>query len=203
MRRIAICTFFTFLAFVTLRPAFAQTSKGELTRAEAEKTAAAFASAFDKGDIATAAAFYADDAIAFPPDSDMVKGRPAIEAFWKATKEAGGKSLELKVVDVQSSGNLGVETGTAVLHMQPANQPETAENVKYVVVWQKQKSGSWKIIRDIWNGMAPAAAPALATTPAVAATPAMAMTPAMARTPMMMRTPVMVLTPPVAKTPYR
>jgi ketosteroid isomerase-like protein len=178
MRRIAICTFLAFLAFVTLRPAFAQTSKGEFTRAEAEKTAAAFASAFNRGDIVTTSAFYANDAIAFPPDSDMVKGRPAIEAFWKATKDAGGKSLELKVVDVQSSGNLGIETGTAVLHMKPANQPETAVNAKYVVVWQKQESGSWKIIRDIWNSMAPmAAAPAMAATPAMATTPAMAATP--------------------------
>jgi hypothetical protein len=55
---------------------------------------------------------------------------------------------------------------------------ETTLKVKYVVVWKKQ-GGSWKIIRDIWNSMAPAAAAA----PATAATPAMATTPAMPTTP--------------------
>ncbi len=158
MRRITVSVLVLVLAVVVSQAAFAQTSKGGLSRAQADKMSATFISAFEKGDVATVGSLYADDALMFPPDSDIVKGRSAIEAFWKATKDAGAKSIELEILDLQSSGNLAIETGTGAIHMQPANQAESIEKAKYVVVWKRQKDGSWKIIRDIWNGMAPAPA---------------------------------------------
>ena len=60
-----------------------------------------------------------------------------------------------------------IETGKATADVQPAGQATaTPESYKYVVVWKKQKGGSWKIIRDIWNSAAAPMAPAAATTPA-------------------------------------
>lgn len=132
---------------------FAQASQVDPARAPVEKQGLAFAEAFNRGDIVAVAAMYAEDAIAFPPDSAMVRGRPAIEALWKGARDSGIKAVTFNVEDVQSAGNLAVEVGTAVLKIQPANQPETSQTIKYVVVWKCQKDGAWKLHRDIWNGM--------------------------------------------------
>jgi len=84
---------------------------------------------FGRGDIAALGRAYAEDAIAFPPDGEMVRGRPAIEAMWKGVHDAGGKAITLTTVDVTSSGNLAAETGTATLRMQPPSGTEAASGI--------------------------------------------------------------------------
>jgi uncharacterized protein (TIGR02246 family) len=138
---------------VAARPAAAQTGTADPLRGLIEKEAKAFSDAFAKGDFKTLAGMYAEDAIVLPPDAEMVKGRAAIESFWKGVHDSGVKSAVLTVVDVKSSGELAAELGTAVLTVQPPNQPEAKQNVKYVVTWKKQKDGAWKLYRDIWNAV--------------------------------------------------
>jgi len=123
----------------------------------------AFVDAFNRGDFAAIGALYAEDAIAFPPQSGPVEGRPAIEAFWKSTRDLGIRSVERNVIDAESAGNLAVETGREVLRVQPVGPAEALVHLKYMLVWKKQKDGSWKVYRDIWNNMP--AAPSAAMTP--------------------------------------
>ena len=165
MRRITVPAVVFFTAIASVTPVFAATPKADPARAAVERAGRAFTEAYGRGDIAAVAAMYAEDAIVFPPESDMVKGRAAIEGVWKHALDTGIKSLEFEVVDVVSSGNLAAETGIATLHVQAMGSQESTVKVKYVVVWKKV-GGSWKLYRDIWNSMAPAAAPAMATTPA-------------------------------------
>ena len=184
MRRLRVFLGVVSLALSTLSLS-AEPPKADPARGPLERNNAAFTDAFNRGDLAAVGRMYAEDAIAFPPDGDMVKGRPAIEAFWKGARDTGVKSFELTTTDVTSSGNLAVETGTAVLHIQPSGQGETTANVKYVVVWKKGTAG-WQLYRDIWNAMP--GAPAVTKAPAMEMTPGMAMpppkaTPAMAMTP--------------------
>lgn len=133
---------------------FAEAPKADPARAPIEKLGAAFTDAFNQGDIAAVAAMYSDDAMVFPPDSDMVQGRSAIEAMWKGTRDSGMKDLAFTVLDVHSSRDLAVEVGKADFKIQLANQAEpSSQTVKYVVVWKRQKDGAWKLFRDIWNSM--------------------------------------------------
>jgi uncharacterized protein (TIGR02246 family) len=165
MRRIAVSTLVSSLALAGLN-VLAEPPKADPARAPIERAGKAFMDAFGRGDLSAVAAMYAEDAIAFPPESDMLKGRAAIGRFWENSRDMGVKSLEFEVVDVTSSGNLAAETGIATLHVQAAGA-ETTLKVKYVVVWKKQ-DGGWKLYRDIWNNLpaaTPAAAPASATTP--------------------------------------
>jgi uncharacterized protein (TIGR02246 family) len=187
------------LALVTV-PLWAEPPKADPARALVERNNAAFMAVFKSGDVAAVGRMYAEDAIAFPPDGDMVEGRPAIEAFWKGARDTGVKSFDLKTTDVTSSGNLAVETGTAGIHIQPSGQAETTANVKYVVVWKKGPAG-WQIYRDIWNAMP--GAPAMAATPAMEMTPGMAMPPPKATpvTAPKAMTPEMAMPPPTA-TPH-
>lgn len=121
-------------------------------RVAIEKRAAEFSAAFNRGDVKAVAVMYTEDAIALPPDADIVRGRAAIEMLWTDAMASGIKSITFTVLAVQSGGNLAVETGRATLGVQPAGQPVTTQAGKYVVVWQRGADGQWRLLRDIWNG---------------------------------------------------
>ena len=150
--RLLVCLVLVFAAAV----AVAESPKPDPARAALEKAGKDFSDAFGRGDAAAVAKMYAEDAIVFPPEADMVKGRAAIEKLWKDFRDMGAKSVEFEIVDVVSSGNLAAETGYATLRVQPAGHAEATEKVKYVVVWKKEPAG-WRLYRDIWNSMAAAA----------------------------------------------
>ncbi len=99
-------------------------------------------------------AFYAKDAIALPPNSEMIKGRDAIQAFWKGFMDAG-MNVQLETAETESDGNLGVETGHFKI-LSPDGKE--VDHGKYVVVWKKE-GGAWKLYRDIWNTSMAAPAP--------------------------------------------
>jgi ketosteroid isomerase-like protein len=78
----------------------------------------------------------------------MMKGRTAIQAFWKTAAEQLGDA-KLTAVDVKPLGsNAAREIGTFSLRTK-GSQPQEMTG-KYVVVWEKAGS-DWKLATDIWN----------------------------------------------------
>jgi uncharacterized protein (TIGR02246 family) len=73
-------------------------------KATIEKLNEAFVGAFKRGDFATVAALYTEDATVLPNGSTMVKSRPGIQAFWtKAGQEIS--DIKLTTVDVKPLGS--------------------------------------------------------------------------------------------------
>jgi uncharacterized protein (TIGR02246 family) len=104
--------------------------------------------AFNKGDAAAVAAMYAENAYVLPPGGDMVKGRPAIEAFWKQAGQQVGNA-KLVTLDVLPLGpSAAREIGTVTLETK-ARPPQQMVG-KYAVVWRKI-GGRWLLATDIWN----------------------------------------------------
>jgi uncharacterized protein (TIGR02246 family) len=123
-------------------PALAQ------NKATIEKLNDVWTAAFNKGDAAAVAALYTEDAYVLPPGSNMVKGRAAIEAFWRqaAQQMTDGK---LTTIDVLPLGRSAArEIGTVTLKTK--SQPPQEVVGKYVVVWRKI-GRDWKLATDIWN----------------------------------------------------
>jgi uncharacterized protein (TIGR02246 family) len=123
-------------------PALAQ------NKATIEKLNDVWTAAFNKGDAAAVAALYSEDAYVLPPGSAMVKGRAAIEAFWRqaAQQMTGAK---LTTIDVLPLGRSAArEIGTVTLKTK--SQPPQEILGKYVVVWRKI-GRDWKLATDIWN----------------------------------------------------
>ena len=116
-----------------------------------EEGNAKFGEVVRKGDGAAIAALYTEDATLLPPDSDMIKGRGGIEAFWKGGLQMGIKEAVLTTVDVSAAGELAYEIGTFALKVQPEGKEPIGQKGKYVVVWKKAPDGSWKLHVDIWN----------------------------------------------------
>ena len=108
----------------------------------------AWAAAFNKGDAQAVAAMYAEDAYVLPPGSDIVKGRSAIEAFWRQAAQQM-TDAKLTTLDVLPLGrNAAREIGTVSLKTK--TQPPQEVVGKYAVVWRKI-DGRWKLATDIWN----------------------------------------------------
>ena len=122
-------------------------------QAAIEAANAKFSEAFARGDAKALSAMYTSDAIAFPPDSEMIRGNGAIGEFWKAQRDGGVQSAALTTIDVGGSGDVAYEVGNVSLTIQSAGKEPTTAMAKYVVVWKRQVDGSWKLHRDIWNGL--------------------------------------------------
>ena len=107
-----------------------------------------FAQAFNKGDAAGVAALYTAEAVILPPGAEMMKGRSAIQAFWKGATEQLGDG-KLTTVDVKPLGSESAqEIGTFTFRTK-GPQPQEVTG-KYVVIWEKV-GGDWKLATDIWN----------------------------------------------------
>jgi len=123
-------------------PALAQ------NRATIEKLNDAWTAAFNKGDAAAVAALYTEDAYVLPPGSAMVKGRAAIEAFWRQAAQQM-TDAKLTTLDVLPLGRSAArEIGTVTLKTK--SQPPQEIVGKYVVLWRKV-GRDWKLATDIWN----------------------------------------------------
>ena len=123
-------------------PALAQ------NKATIEKLNDVWTAAFNKGDAAAVAALYTEDAYVLPPGSAMVKGRAAIEAFWRQAAQQM-TDAKLTTVDVLPLGrSVAREVGTVTLRTK--SQPPQEVVGKYVVVWRKI-GRDWKLATDIWN----------------------------------------------------
>jgi uncharacterized protein (TIGR02246 family) len=110
-----------------------------------------FGEAVRRGDGAAIAALYTEDATLLPPDSEMIKGRGGIEAFWKGGLQMGIKEAVLTSVDVSGGGDFAYEIGQFAIKIQPEGQALIEQKGKYVVVWKKTSDGAWKLHVDIWN----------------------------------------------------
>jgi len=111
-------------------------------------------SAFDAKDPAELAAIYAEDGALLPPNSEMMNGRAAIEAYW-AEFQASGIGAEITDTEVYAHSDLGYTVGTFIATDAGG---ATIDEGKYVVIW-RNVDGTWQMHRDIWNSSRPPPTP--------------------------------------------
>jgi uncharacterized protein (TIGR02246 family) len=108
---------------------------------------ARFTAAFERRDAAEMAACYTADAQVLPPESDEVRGRAAIEAFWRAVIELGHTGARLETLEATGLGDEAYEVGRYTLL---GEGEYVADHGKYVVIWRFM-GGRWMMDIDIWN----------------------------------------------------
>jgi ketosteroid isomerase-like protein len=124
---------------------------GNAVRAAIEAGNRKFSDGAARHDATVIAAAYSEDAEAFPPNADIVKGRPALEKLWQSVLDSGIAGIELKTTEVESAGRIAYETGTYAMK---AKDGTIADRGKYCVVW-KRVNGEWLLHRDIWSTSLP------------------------------------------------
>ena len=133
-------------------PGHAQDAKAAI-----DEAALAWESAFNAGDGKGVAELYTEDAALFPPDAERVDGKAAIAGFWQGAIDAGLADADLETLEVVEAGDLAYEVGTVTLSAPTTEGERAPVSGKYIVVWQQEGDGAWRLHRDIWN-MNPAAA---------------------------------------------
>lgn len=121
---------------------------------------ARFVDAFKRGDAATLAANYTEDAVLMAPGMTAWEGRAGIsQGFTGFVSQFGFVDARLVTKDVILAGDYAIERGTYAwtLHPKSGTGADVVDNGKYLTVWQRQADGSWKIIRDIDNSDRPGA----------------------------------------------
>ena len=97
------------------------------------------------------ASFYAEDAIAYPPNEPMAIGRPAAKKVWAGYFADKTFAISWKPLHAEVSGGLGYTAGTYEASFKGPEGKQVDEKGKYVTAWKKQKDGTWKAVHDIWN----------------------------------------------------
>lgn len=110
-----------------------------------------FSAAAVKGDTATIAGLYTDDAIVLSPNEPAMHGHDAIAKGFASMSAMKLSELKLQTQDVIVTGDYAIETGAYDLTAQPTKAKPVHDVGKYVVVWKKQADGSYRLLRDIYN----------------------------------------------------
>jgi uncharacterized protein (TIGR02246 family) len=118
------------------------------SKATIQKADDKWAEAFNTGEAAALAAMYTEDAYVLPPGAEMMKGRRAIETFWRQQMQQIG-DVKCTALDVKPLGrNAAREIGTCSFKTK-AKPPQDGAP-KYAVVWEKVGS-QCELLQDIWN----------------------------------------------------
>lgn len=96
------------------------------------------------------AAFYAENANAYPPNEPLAVGRAAAKKVWAAYLSEPSFRISWKTTHAEVSGDLGYTVGTYEDSFKGPDGKLVQEKGKYLCVWKKQK-GEWKAIQDMWN----------------------------------------------------
>jgi len=99
------------------------------------------------------ASFYAEDAIAYPPNEPIAVGRAAAKKVWASYFAEPTFSISWKTLhaEVSKSGELGFTAGTYEDSYKGPDGKTVIEKGKYLCTWKKQNDGTWKAIHDMWN----------------------------------------------------
>ena len=127
----------------------------ELVKTEIHDTIAAankvFMDAFRRGDAAGLAVLYTENCVLMPPNSDFVKGKDAVQAFWQGAFDMGIKAAVMEIVEVEGHGDTAIEVSQYTLYVA---DEQVADKGKYIVIW-KRVAGEWKLHQDIYNSSMP------------------------------------------------
>ncbi len=116
-----------------------------------EQAVQQFEEHFNQGDMAALAALYTADATLMPPDADLIRGRAGIQQFWQRVRDSGVGRVALSTQQVETSGDMAAEVGTAELTVTGQGGQSSVVPLKYVVVWKRQGGDPWMMAVDIWN----------------------------------------------------
>ena len=101
------------------------------------------------GDWAALASHYAEDAVLYPPGSEPVVGRAAIEAYFAAFPPVLDLVPDVEAID--GSGDTAYIRGTSVVAFATESGEPERQRLKFIEVHRRQPNGSWLMVADIWN----------------------------------------------------
>ena len=109
---------------------------------------------FQNGDVDTWLQVFADDALAMHNTLPPLRGRQAIRGFGEMVRDnLDIQRFDVEVLEIKQKGDFIMSDGAFVSRMVPRGTvhegPDSAG--KFVLVWQRQPDGEWRVILDMGN----------------------------------------------------
>ena len=110
-----------------------------------------YAVAFNSGNAAAAAAFYADDAITMGPNQAVIEGKQAIQASHESMFRESVVKGAFTWLETQVAGDWAYQRGNYAQTFTPKSGKPMEDLGKFLEILKRQPDGSWKSYRLIWN----------------------------------------------------
>lgn len=111
-----------------------------------------YSASLNAGDMNRWVALWTDDGVQMPPDEPAVVGKDRIRARNQAVADRFKFDIGITNEEVRTAGDWAFARGTykASLTPQQGGKPIPIDG-KYMTILARQRDGSWKIHRDIFN----------------------------------------------------
>jgi ketosteroid isomerase-like protein len=110
----------------------------------------ALAAALRAGNASEAALAYAEGATLVAPPAEVVEGRAAIEAFWRAGMQMGTLDIDFVPFGLERRDGTAYELGTYRLCLE-GEAGSVVDRGTYMVVHERQPDGSWLRAAEMLN----------------------------------------------------
>ena len=143
MKKVIVLSFIHF--FIVSLSAQTNNLQRSKIKADIEKLNKEMERVFNANDMAATAAFYSDDA-EISGSNYVVTGRKNLDNYWLSLKDKG-RGWKLTVIEIGGTDDYIYQLGNSDLTYM-VNGKETKSVTNFVLIWKKQKDGSFKIFRD-------------------------------------------------------
>ncbi len=110
-----------------------------------------WAMSFGQGKTDALMALYTENAMVFPPSSEILDCPSAISTYLLSLREVGMKQYTISNVDLDIKGDTAYETGLWEVTRIDTNGDAIMLKGNITNVFERQKDGSWKIKLQSWN----------------------------------------------------
>ena len=149
------------VAFAACAPATQEPAAEEppCTEADVEalkKLLKEYEAAINAADTAAWLALLTDDAIWMPPEEAILVGKEKIGPWGQAAFDYANLEYGLSAEEIEVAGDWAYLRGNHTVTVAPKDGAETRKvSGKHIYILQRQRDGSWKFRRSIWNGNPP------------------------------------------------
>ena len=109
----------------------------------------ALAAALERGDVAAAGACYADDAQLLTPAAELIRGREAIEEYWRTGIALGLSAVSFETRRVERLGARLAEIGRYRVAVETEPTDARFERGTYLVLHRRAADGTWQRAVDV------------------------------------------------------
>jgi uncharacterized protein (TIGR02246 family) len=101
--------------------------------------------------------FFAEDALALPPNASMLTGKDSMRKGLSEEMANPGFALSWQASKAEASrgGDLAYTVGTYQFTLNDPKGKPISDRGKYMTVWKKQPDGQWKVVADMYNSDLP------------------------------------------------
>jgi ketosteroid isomerase-like protein len=160
LRPCSLCAATAFLAFATiLAPTFSPTAPAA-PQASTIVTLARIREAWVQ-DLRTKQLepilkFYALDAVFLQPTGERITGSAALRTLFQTIMATFNSDLALHSQNLETSGDLAYDSGDFQETLTTvATGAKISAKGSYIIIFRRQRNGSWQIVQHVWTGTPP------------------------------------------------